>query len=77
MVFGRHVRGPLSIVFDSWWEDGENKASSHVVDYMMSPRKQVQNALVHKGQEEALIKAKVCYDKKGSCCLRGSAAAND
>ncbi len=66
MLFGRHVRGPLSIVFDSWWEGGENKASSHVVDYMMSLREQVQNALeiVHKGQQEAQVKAKTYYDKK-------------
>ena len=66
MLFGRHVRGSLSIVFDSWWEDGENKASSHVVDYMMSLREQVQNALniVHKGQKEVHVKAKAYYDKK-------------
>lgn len=66
MLFGRHVRGPLSIVFDSWWESGENQASPHVIDYMLNVRENVQNALdtVHCNQAEAQQKAKVYYDKK-------------
>ena len=27
LLFGRYVRGPLSVLFDSWWESGEHQAS--------------------------------------------------
>jgi hypothetical protein len=66
MLFGRHVRGPLSIVFDAWWEAGEHQASPNVVDYMLELRENLQCALdtVHGNQVEAQAKAKVYYDKK-------------
>jgi hypothetical protein len=66
MLFGRHVRGPLSIVFDTWWESGEDQASPNVIDYLTKLREDLQHALetVHSNQADAQQKAKVYYDKK-------------
>jgi hypothetical protein len=66
MLFGRHVRGPLSIAFDSWWEAGEHEASPHVIDYMTDLRDNIQVALetVHQKQAEAQVKNKLYYDRK-------------
>ena len=61
LIFGRHVQGPLVLVFDSWWEAGKHQASPHVVDYMLKVRDRVQVALdtVHANQYEAQQKAKM------------------
>ena len=66
LVFGRHVQGPLALVFDSWWEAGKHQVSPHVVDYMLKVRDRVQVALdtVHANQYEAQQKAKMWYDRK-------------
>lgn len=66
LVFGRNMKGPLSLLFDSWWESGEGQASPHVVDYMLRLRGQLQCALdvIHEQQRQAQDKAKVWYDKR-------------
>ncbi len=69
LVFGRYVRGPLSIVYDNWWESSEGQSSPHVVEYMLNLRDKLDIALetVHKRQAEAQADAKVWYDKKARC----------
>jgi transposase InsO family protein len=66
LLFGRYVRGPLSVVFDSWWEGGEHQASPHVVDYMLQLRDRLETALehAHKQQRDAQAAAKEWYDRK-------------
>jgi hypothetical protein len=66
LVFGRYVRGPLSIVYDNWWETGEQTASPHVVDYMLQLRNKLDLTLntVHSRQAEAQVESKLWYDKK-------------
>ena len=66
LLFGRYVRGPLSVLFDSWWESGEHQASPHVVDYMVQLRDRLEEALeyAHKKQEEAQEESKEWYDRK-------------
>ncbi len=66
LLFGRYVRGPLSIVYDAWWEAEENNVSTHVVDYMMQLRERLDTAMEYANnrQAEAQEKTKVYYDKK-------------
>ena len=66
LVFGRYVKGPLSLLFNDWWEAGENQASPHVLDYMLNLREQVQAAInvVHQKKVDSQEKSKKWYDQK-------------
>ena len=65
LVFGRFVKGPLSMLYTSWWEAGEHQASPHVLDYMLELREHLQSArlVVQEQQHRAQDKAKTWYDK--------------
>ena len=66
LLFGRYVKGLLSVLFDSWRESGEHQAFPHEVDYMVQLRDHLEEALeyAHKRQEEAQEESKEWYDRK-------------
>ena len=65
LIFGRHIKGPMCMLFDNWWEAGKDKASQSVVEYMLNLREKVEHALniIHEEQKKAQNKGKVWYDK--------------
>jgi hypothetical protein len=50
MLFGRHIRGSLKVVYDNWWEHDDKQVSKHVVTFMQQIRDKLTTALdtVHK-----------------------------
>ena len=66
MVYGRYVKGPLSILHDSWWEDPKAKVSQNVVQHMLETRNKIEKALdtVHARKAVSQTKAKEYYDNK-------------
>ena len=66
MVYGRFVKGPLSILHDSWWEDPKAKVSQNVVQHMLETRNKIEKALdiVHARKAVSQNKAKEYYDNK-------------
>ena len=66
LTFGKDVKGPLAAVYTTWWEAGENKASCHVVEYLLKQKKFLQDAMnvVVKQRKNLQNEDKVWYDKK-------------
>jgi len=64
LLFGRHMKGPLGVVYDSWWEKG--KVSKHVVAHMIQLRERIEFSLkiVHENQAARQEKNKLLYDQK-------------
>ena len=65
LVLSKQVKSPKSILYNSWWEAGQEQATTHVIEYMNKLREYVDNALqvVHAEQRKALVKAKIWYNK--------------
>jgi hypothetical protein len=65
LLFGRHVVGPLSLLFDCWWSEPKADVSKHVLAHMLEIRDNMQTAadVVHASQEARQEKNKARYDK--------------
>ena len=65
LTYGRDVKGPLAAVYNTWWESGEQKASEHVIDYMIKQRTFLENALSVVSNQRKILqnKNKLWYDK--------------
>lgn len=64
LLYGRHVRGPLSILKEQWEEPEECQTS--VLSYLLETREKLKmfSELAHKNEVIAKGKQKVYYDKK-------------
>ncbi len=67
IVFGKHVKGPMSLLFDEWLSeiDVTRKSSVNIVQYMENLRERLQNAMlvVHDSLTDAQEDEKTYYDK--------------
>ena len=66
LTFGKDVKGSLAAIYTTWWEAGENKASCHVVKYLLKQKKFLEDAMnvVVKQCKNLQNKDKEWYDKK-------------
>jgi transposase InsO family protein len=67
ILFGTHVKGPLSLVYDEWLSeiDVSRPSAINIVQYMDSLRERLQNALsiVHENLNDAQCVEKAYYDR--------------
>ena len=45
LKFGRVMKGLLAAVYTTWWEAGDDKASCHVIEYMLKQKKFLEDAM--------------------------------
>jgi hypothetical protein len=63
LVFGKSVQSPLTCVYNAWWEEGKDAASSHVIDHMLKQREFIEHALETVVKQRKVAQMK-WYDKK-------------
>ena len=66
LLYGRPIKGPLGIVFENWWEDEEAQVPQNVVNYMLTLRDRLEDAMaiVSTEKQKVPLKNKQWYDKK-------------
>ena len=66
LLYGRPIKGPLGIVFENWWEDEEAQVPQNVVNYMLTLRDRLEDAMaiVSTEKQKVQLKNKQWYDKK-------------
>ena len=67
LVFGRQLKGVLSVVYNNWTNDISDKVTSpNVIDYFLNLQDRLEKALqvAHEAQKESQTKSKTYYDSK-------------
>ena len=66
LLYGRYVRGPLSILKEEWEEPQENKVKESVVSYLLKTREMLakMSDIAHSNEDNSKRKQKLYYDRK-------------
>ena len=66
LLYGRYVRGPLSIIREEWEEPKENTVKESVVSYILKTREMLtkMSDIAHKIEHNSKKKQKLYYDRK-------------
>ena len=66
LLYGRYVRGPLSIIREEWEEPKENTLKESVVSYILKTREMLtkMSDIAHKIEHNSKKKQKLYYDRK-------------